>query len=266
MTERAYCRVYYSIKDDPKFEAIYDDDHHLATWLRLLIAADAIWPASPDIPIGARKASLAALVDVGLVDLGTSRRYRIHGLDAERGARSAAARSSVAQRTYPVRNTNVQRPSYSRSEPSQAKPSLDRAEPTPARRNGMEPIGAILPRAEPDTDAFGVSEQEGRVFTFIARHGASIRPDQGLGIRLLGLMERRGVEEVLRHAGIMAKAGAKLSDRQWVFGLEAALEIVPSPKDAREADAAEDARKRSERIQAEMLARRKEHERWVKTS
>lgn len=89
MGERApYSRVYWSVVDDPKFTAVYDDDRHLATWLRLLIAADAIWPASPTLPVSARKTSVQALVDAGLIDLLPSHRYRVHGLDAERNRRS----------------------------------------------------------------------------------------------------------------------------------------------------------------------------------
>jgi hypothetical protein len=94
VSERApYSRVYWAIVDDPKFAGIYDDDRHLATWLRLLIAADALWPASTPVPGNARKASVKALVDAGLIDLGTGYRFRVHGLDAERGRRRDAART-----------------------------------------------------------------------------------------------------------------------------------------------------------------------------
>ena len=91
MSERQpYSRVYWSIIDDPKFSAIYDDDHHLAAWLRMLLVADQAWPSSAHVPSSCNRVSLAALVDCGLVDV-SGRRYRIHGLDAERGRRAAAA-------------------------------------------------------------------------------------------------------------------------------------------------------------------------------
>lgn len=90
MTDRQpYSRVYWSIRTDPKFESIYGDDHHLATWLRLLIAADATWPAPADLPATARKASVKALSDAGLIDLLPSGMFKVHGLDAERGRRGA---------------------------------------------------------------------------------------------------------------------------------------------------------------------------------
>lgn len=257
-----YSRVYWSIRKDPKFRDIYGDDHHLAAWLRLLIAADATWPAPADVPALARKASVKALADCGLIDLQHNGMFTIHGLDAERGRRrEAASRGASGTQVVPKWEADG---SSRAGEAELRRDETSRAAPTPARRNGLEPIGTVLPRVDLDVDdAFGVSEGEARVFSFIARHGASIRPDQGLGMRLLGLMERRGVEEVLRQAGVMAKASEKLSDRQWVFGLEGALETVPSAKDARVADAEEEARKRSERIQREMAARRKERERWV---
>lgn len=85
-----YSRVYWSIIDDPKFATIYDNDHHLAAWLRMLLAHDQAHPASGQIPQGITRASLRALCDAGLVDV-TGRRFRIHGLDAERERRRMAA-------------------------------------------------------------------------------------------------------------------------------------------------------------------------------
>lgn len=109
MGERApYSRVYWSIVDDPKFAAVYDDDRHLSSWLRLLIAADAIWPASPTLPVTARKSSVAVLVDAGLIDLLPGHRYRIHGLDAERNKRkeSATSRPPNGSQTEPEKAPN----------------------------------------------------------------------------------------------------------------------------------------------------------------
>jgi hypothetical protein len=92
VSERApYSRVYWSIIDDPKFAYVYDDDRALASWLRLLIIADQAWPASASIPYTADKRAVQKLVDVELIDLQPNGRYRIHGLDKERGERRSAA-------------------------------------------------------------------------------------------------------------------------------------------------------------------------------
>ena len=45
-----YARVYHDLMDDPKFEAVYQDDHRFALWVRLLMAADASHPSPPTIP------------------------------------------------------------------------------------------------------------------------------------------------------------------------------------------------------------------------
>lgn len=106
MSERApYSRVYWSVIDDPKFDSVYDDDRKLATWLRLLIIADQSHPASANIPAGTHRASVAALAKCGLIDLGTSSRYRVHGLDAERDRRrqAASSRGPNGTRTVPER-------------------------------------------------------------------------------------------------------------------------------------------------------------------
>jgi hypothetical protein len=93
MSDRApYSRVYHSIVDDPKFANVFDNDRRLATWLRLLIVAEQAHPASAYIPAGTNRSAVLALVDAGLIDLGTGSRFRIHGLDAERTRRADAAR------------------------------------------------------------------------------------------------------------------------------------------------------------------------------
>jgi hypothetical protein len=102
-----YSRVYHSIVDDPKFATVYDHDRRLATWLRLLIVADQAFPASGVIPAGTNRAALQALVDVGLVDLGTGSRFRIHGLAAEREMRSQSARNAAASRWQSERNAKA---------------------------------------------------------------------------------------------------------------------------------------------------------------
>lgn len=109
MSERQpYSRVYWSIRQDPKFRGIYSDDHHLAAWLRLLIAADATWPAPADIPANARKSSVTALSECGLVDLLGDGMFTIHGLDAERGRRrEAASRGPSATQTEPKRDPDA---------------------------------------------------------------------------------------------------------------------------------------------------------------
>jgi hypothetical protein len=132
--EKAYCRVYHGIIDDPKFADVYDNDAALATWLRLLIIADQAWPSSAVLPGNAKHRAVKLLGDVGLLDLQPGWRFRVHGLDAERDRRASAARvgglasgrSRTVERSFPTRShdardeTNLAKPSLAENEPSRA--------------------------------------------------------------------------------------------------------------------------------------------------
>lgn len=101
-----YSRIYWTVVDDPKFATIYDDDHHFATWVRLLMIADQAHPASAHVPQSARPSSVAALARVRLIDL-TGARYRIHGLDPERARRSDRGRHAADARWNAPRNADA---------------------------------------------------------------------------------------------------------------------------------------------------------------
>ena len=106
-SDRRYSRVYHEALDDPKFLDVWDDDARLSLWVRLLVAADMAWPASATLPRSTRRSALASLVECGLVDLVSGDRYRIHGLDPERNARSNAARIAADVRWHKNGNAEV---------------------------------------------------------------------------------------------------------------------------------------------------------------
>jgi hypothetical protein len=138
--DRKYVRIYYSINDDPKFDTIRNHEVRFYTWVRLLMAADAVWPSSADLPRWVKRLPLLALVDAGLVELLPGERFRIKGMNDERGRRAEAARvGGLAS----GRSRSVERPlndrsdtsgtesnlaKQSRAEQSQAKPSNGRAD------------------------------------------------------------------------------------------------------------------------------------------
>ena len=93
-----FSRLYWKLIDDEKFTDVYPDDHAFALWGRLLLTADMAWPASASLPFGTRKVALAKLVAVRLVDILPGGRYRIHGLDTERGKRQQKAKEAAASR------------------------------------------------------------------------------------------------------------------------------------------------------------------------
>lgn len=89
-----YSRVYWSVRSDPKFRGVYANDNLLATWLRLLMSADAIWPEPADLPSTCRKVYFNRLVAAGLLDDLGGGQYRVHGLDAERTRRADHAKNA----------------------------------------------------------------------------------------------------------------------------------------------------------------------------
>jgi len=106
-----YVRVYLAIRDDPRFATVYGDNDRLATWLRLLMEADAVWPAPAPVPRAVDEQALAALVDVGIIELLPLDHYRVHGLNAERERRSSQGRPGgiASGRSRRKKRTNVER-------------------------------------------------------------------------------------------------------------------------------------------------------------
>jgi hypothetical protein len=133
MASGPYSRIYHSIVDDPMFERVYDRPV-LATWLRMLMAADAMWPNSA--PIGRRTPDVRLLIAVGLVIEKPGNRYSMRGLNAERERRSDAGRNAAAVRWQSVRNAEVM---PRRDETRQEEKSNGQSPYTPAGFLGFRP-------------------------------------------------------------------------------------------------------------------------------
>jgi hypothetical protein len=124
MADRPYVRVYYEIVDDEKFANVYGDDKALATWLRLLLSADASYPASAPVPRWASSKTLKTLELSGLIQV-RGHHFTVSGLAAERERRKQAALSGGLARGKQLqsgRSANGDRP-VSLSDPSLAEPS-----------------------------------------------------------------------------------------------------------------------------------------------
>lgn len=96
MASGPYARVYQSIVDDPMFEKVYNNDHALAQWLRMLLIADAMYPTSAPMP--PRNPTVRLLIGAGLVVEKPGNRYSMRGLSAERERRSEIGRNAAAVR------------------------------------------------------------------------------------------------------------------------------------------------------------------------
>jgi hypothetical protein len=114
MSDRKYARVYHEIVDDPKFRKVYDDNDALATWLRMLLIADAMYPASAPMP--PETPATTELLRAGLVKRRPGNRYIVTGLEREREMRSQYGRNAAAVRWHSGSNA-------SKAEQSRAKQS-----------------------------------------------------------------------------------------------------------------------------------------------
>ena len=236
MSDRApYSRVYWSVIDDRKFVDIYDDDAALALWLRLLISADALWPSPAPLPRTARSKPLAKLVDAKLVVLLAGGRYKIHGLDTERGKRSESARNASASRWHPSRSsdTHASRDETRRDELSQDEPT----------------------RARPSDDLW--SDPEWEALTWLAKHGCDVRPGNGYHQKLVVAVERHGVNAVVGMLDRLAEAGTRNGDTKgFLFGAIDALDARTRPKLAElEKDDREEERERIHQARLERTRR-----------
>lgn len=189
-TEDPYVRVYQRILTDPKFESIYEDDHHLATWLRLLLVADQMWPVSAPVPRSTRETSLRALVKAGLVDLMPKHCYRIHGLDAERNARSIAGRNAAAVRWQSVSNAGAL--------PEQYRPNAS---------------PSTSPRPSPSTEE-STPDGYDEVVRYLASRKAWLDSPK-VQVELARMVDRRGTKAVLEE---MAKDTTSETAAQFVYG------------------------------------------------
>ena len=151
-TPDPYSRVYWTVLDDARFDGIRDNMAHLGTWLLLLLVADMAHPAPAFLPPAPRK-SVAALRDVGLIELMGGGRYRVHGLAAERDRRSSVGIAGASAR-WSDGNANAMRTQTERN----AIPMLDETRQAKTRR---------------DKQANGPPTPRQQVLAWLSEHGAS---------------------------------------------------------------------------------------------
>lgn len=220
MSERAaYSRVYWSIVDDDKFASVYDDDHHLGAWLRLLLIADQAHPASAHLPANVRRASVRVLAEVELIDLLPGGRYRVHGLDAERERRRLAAtsRPTKGPKSGPdgSRSVTERYPNGSGT--------------TGLRRDETRQDETSRADARP-TDQW--DDPEFPVLSYLASVRATVQPTgNGYHRELVALVERQGADKVVAAMQRRHAAGDR-SARQLIYGAANDLEPVHRGKAA----------------------------------
>jgi hypothetical protein len=94
---RPFARFYYVdfLRDYPQ---IARDNDALATYLRLLAIADAMYPAVPEVPRSEKAVHVRKLVEATLVKLVPPYGFQIKGMEVDRGRRYERARTAASTR------------------------------------------------------------------------------------------------------------------------------------------------------------------------
>lgn len=232
--DRRYLRVYFDDleRDHPD---VWYDPTCLSTFVRLLALSEKAWPTMPEIPVSVRRADLAKLVAAGMIEYLPNHRFVLKGWVTERGHRAKVARENVDKR-------------HSGSTDVGTDAGTDVPTVVLPPRAGASFSYSFSRDVTTEGGPGGTDADEAAILAFLARNGAAIRPESGFGQRLVRLVARRGVEAVMAKATALA-ANGPLSDRQWVFGLEQALETIPDPKIAERAqELAKAANRRNEGV------------------
>jgi len=224
MSERPYSRHYHDLIDDAKFLEVYPDDHHYATWSRLLMVADQAWPSSAHLPSTARKASVAKFVEVGLVDVLPNGRFRLHGLEAERQRRSEVGRAGgIASGRSRVAGTPVEQTFNERSTFVQRASNLEEKRREETSRDEQDA------RTEHGPDPW--DDPEGEAVAWLAKHGCALLPSSGYYRHLVVMVEHHGVNAVVGMFDRLATAGTHEGDvKGYIFGARDALDAKTRPK------------------------------------
>lgn len=225
MTAQAdpYVRVYYSITDDEKFAEVYDDDAALATWLRLLINADAMFPAAAPIPAGTDAKVFGQLVDLNIIDPVGSSRYRVHGLESERSRRSETARGMAAKRWSKPGNADADASAMPTHMPTHPQASSQTMLSAPIRSDPIQ--SAPLP----ERARYGlphITEEVGRTIEGITGRSMTTLHGSWAG-ELDRLIEERGVDATIRAIRQVCGTIDHPSWSQLVAGVRNTLEPLP---------------------------------------
>jgi hypothetical protein len=193
----SYSRLYHRFSRE--YPDIYASDADLATWIRLLLLADASWPMQPPLPRSVRNRPLARLVDAGLVVIDGDH-YTVRGLDAERTRRRDAARTGAQKRWQSDSNANAHAGAMPRRDETSSSRDERDTPPPPAERgrrtNGTNPraVGSAPRQTKASPRSNGTSTRQ-------------VRADQKRGKTALG--------DVLRKAAAVEPEPDDVDTKAW---------------------------------------------------
>ena len=233
MAEGAFVTVYH---EDliANYPGVWDDDRMLATWLRLLVIADKLWPSPAEVPKGVRTRELGRLVELGLVQELPHHRFRLKGLDARRQRQREAAKAAADARWNAASNAEG-----NAGRIAKAMPRVDRG----ARLRSGPPSGT--PYSGGEGAGEGDPEPEFPLLQWLGQHGCYITPGNGYHRQLVTAVEHTGVDPFLEALNRLSRAGVQDGDTKgFVFGAIDMLRQKPDLRALEAEDDAEEARKR----------------------
>jgi hypothetical protein len=95
MSDRRYARIYYDDLER-EYPEVWRDPILRGDYTLLLAVADRAWPASPEVPRGARPKAVRRLGELGLIVLEPPYHYRCRGMDKHREERRKQASHAAA--------------------------------------------------------------------------------------------------------------------------------------------------------------------------
>lgn len=228
--ESDYARIYQSIRNDPKFDTVRDDERALGAYVRLLMEAELTFPAHPLLPASLSRYARNLLIKAGLLLISGSH-YTISGLKAEREARYGAGRG---RKKYP--SDGAPKPETSRSDSVVTSESI---------RNPRAGAGAHSPSPSfsesSSTEERGAGERNGEgvvddldgAHLWLSKHRADVPYEGRAGLELAQLVRQHGTPRVI---AAMETLGAQHDGRQYIFGVLPILNPIPHPAAVSKAD------------------------------
>lgn len=262
--KRRFVSVFYDIASE--YPAVYKNDTALATWLRLLMTADAIWPAPASIPRSANEDAIALLSQAGLLTIDGDE-YVVKGLDKLRRAMSDKGRAGAEARWGG--NANEDAIADASAMPSTAQhttvtaqhvdsPSLEGShllndegsrsdERTTIQKQTDERFGDDHVRPEFEALARKAEELTGTA-------NALRNPFGGYATTLLSLVDIHGLETTLANmAMVRVQLGRRMTIKELVFGTESLMtrpvSAAQAVKAEREQEVDDGLKRRLERTQ-----------------
>ncbi len=117
---RRHSRVFFDIAAE--YPAVYADDGAFATWVRLLMIADGLWPVPAVLPRSVQQEPLETLVTAGLISV-SGDHFEVKGLHKMRQAEHEQQAANAKKRWESERNATASATAPTPVMPSKAKQS-----------------------------------------------------------------------------------------------------------------------------------------------